>query len=349
MSAVSGLVKPGQTVADLMCGTASVSAALRTSGYRVIASDLMTFAAQHATVRLTMDRAPAFSKLGGSYYRVLDSLQSLKPVAGLMVREYSPAGKPSAACPPRMYLSEANAGIIDAINQQLNSWSAQKLLANQEHALLRHDLVLATNRVANIAGTYGHFRSKWSNGALSKITLLPSEFVWGFPCDHVVLQGPAESVSQRLTADLCYLDPPYMKRQYAANYHLIETIARGDQPEAIGVSGLRPWRDQYSDFCSKVKIRDAFSKIIRGMNCPLFLISYSEDGLLSRDEILELLGQFGDAELLESVVPRFRSNNSPLGRTMAEYLFTLKRSELSLSSQRSLPQQSRAQHALDAI
>ena len=154
-----------------------------------------------------------------------------------------------------MYLSEENAGIIDAINcptECLEEW--RRALAQVEHDLLRHDLVLATNRVANIAGTYGHFRSKWCNGSLSRLTLLPAEFVWGFSCDHVIMQGPAEVVSKDLVADLCYLDPPYMKRQYAANYHLIETIARGDAPEAIGVSGLRPWRDQYSDFCSKVRI-----------------------------------------------------------------------------------------------
>jgi adenine-specific DNA-methyltransferase len=348
ISAISGLAQPGQVVADLMCGTASVSAALRASGYRVIASDLMTFAFQHATVRLTLDSPPPFSQLRLSYFKVLDHLQSLRPIHGFMEREYSPTGKPEAGCPPRMYLSSENAGLIDAINRQINAWNAEGVLTLQESCLLRHDLVLATNRVANIAGTYGHYRSKWGNGALSKLILLPTEFVWGFPCDHVVMQGAAESVSQNLIADLCYIDPPYMKRQYAANYHLIETIARGDEPEAIGVSGLRPWRDQYSDFCSKVRIRDAFSKIIRGMNCPQFLISYSEDGLLSREEMLKLLAQFGDAQLLEFAVPRFRSNNSPLGRTMCEYLFTLKRSEIVMSSGRSLQQQPPTQHASDA-
>ena len=75
------------------------------------------------------------------------------------------------------------------------------------------------------------------------------------------IRGQAETVAPLIEADLCYIDPPYMKRQYAANYHIIETIARGDSPEAVGVSGLRPWRDQYSDFCSKVKIRDAFRAI----------------------------------------------------------------------------------------
>lgn len=349
MSVISRLVRPGQTVADLMCGTASVSAALRTSGYRVIASDLMTFAVQHAMVRLTLDSPPPFSKLGGSYFTVLDLLQSLKPIKGFMVREYSPAGKPMAGCSPRMYLSAENAGIIDAINQQLNSWNAKGLVTRQEQALLRHDLVLATNRVANIAGTYGHYRSKWSNGSLSKLALLPTDFVWGFSRNHIVMRGRAESVSQGLTADLCYLDPPYMKRQYAANYHLIETIARGDEPEAIGVSGLRPWRDQYSDFCSKLRIRDAFSKIIKGMNCPIFLVSYSEDGLLTREDMLDLLTKFGEAEVCEYAVPRFRSNSSPLSRTMTEYLFILNRSELVLSTGPSLQQQLRTQRASDAM
>ena len=349
MEAVSALVSPGKVVADLMCGTASVSVALRTSGYKVIASDLMTFAVQHATVRLTMDAPPPFSKLGAkSYFDVLKHLQALAPVYGFMAREYSPAGKPRAGCSPRMYLTDENAGLIEAINYQLNTWNKKALLTHQEYCLLRHDLVLATNRVANIAGTYGHFRSTWSNGALSKLTLIPTEFVWGFSCDHVVMQGPAESVAQSLTADLCYLDPPYMKRQYAANYHLIETVARGDEPEAIGVSGLRPWRDQYSDFCSKLRIRDSFAKIIRGMNCSKFLISYSEDGLLSKEEMLNMLRQFGEAEVSIYKVPRFRSNNSPLGRTMSEYLFTLNRIRSSTGFQCSFSENSRAPHASDA-
>jgi adenine-specific DNA-methyltransferase len=308
----------------------------------------MTFAVQHARVRLTIDSAPAFAKLGGSYFEVLDQLQALKPFEGLMFREYSPAGRPAAGCPPRMYLSEANAGLIDAINHQLNIWKRQELLTLQEHDLLRHDLVLATNRVANIAGTYGHFRSKWSNGSLSRLTLLPTDFVWGFSCDHTIMQGPAELISQGLKADLCYIDPPYMKRQYAANYHLIETIARGDEPEAIGVSGLRPWRDQYSDFCSKVRIRGAFAKIISGMDCPRFLVSYSEDGLLSREQMLEMLSQFGDAELIEYSVPRFRSNDSPLKRTMTEYLFTLKRTEVTSLRRQAARQHSRVRHVSDA-
>jgi adenine-specific DNA-methyltransferase len=327
MRAIAELTPVGSTVADIMCGTASVSAALRTSGYRVIASDIMTYAAQHATVRLTLDHAPSFSKLKfGGYEDVLQHLNSLPSVAGYFVKECSPAGTPEAGCPPRMYFTAENAAKIDAINLQLNIWNGDGLLTKKEYFLLRHDFVLATNRVANIAGTYGHYRSKWSNGSLGPIVLLPSEFTWGFSCDHDVRQGAAEVLARDITADLCYIDPPYMKRQYAANYHLIETVARGDEPPAIGVSGLRPWRDQYSDFCSKIKIRAAFKAIVTEMKCSKFLISYSEDGLLSRQEMIDFLAPFGKVSLQIYDVPRFRSNDSPLGRRMSEYLFTLERS-----------------------
>lgn len=350
MRAVAELVPIGATVADVMCGTASVSAALRTSGYRVIASDIMTYAVQHAIVRLTLDCPPAFAKLGiGPYEEVLRYLNQLAPVKGYMVKEYSPAGFPDAGCAPRMYTTEENAAKIDAINRQLNAWNEQALLTPKEYCLLRHDLVLATNRVANIAGTYGHYRSKWSNGALNRISLTPSDFIWGFSCDHEVKQGPAEALASTITADLCYIDPPYMKRQYAANYHLIETIARGDEPAAIGVSGLRPWRDQYSDFCSKVKIRAAFRAIISGMKCSKFLISYSEDGLLSKQEMLDLLKPFGKVTHCIYSVPRFRSNDSPLGRRMSEYLFALNLTEdvepIGLPS----ISNSRVEHASDAM
>ncbi|MFC6463361.1 DNA adenine methylase [Paracoccus aerius] len=205
---------------------------------------------------------------------------------------------------------------------QLNDWVANGVLSEPENSLLRHDLVLASNRVANIAGTYGHHRSKWGNGSLSRLELRPTIFMRKQRIDHIVYQGPAEEIAPLVKADLCYIDPPYMKRQYAANYHIIETIARGDAPEAVGVSGLRPWRDQYSDFCSKVKIRNAFRSIFDSVECDQFMISYSEDGLLSEEQLLDLFSEVGEVTLEKFPFMRFRSN---AGGQVMEYLFHIKR------------------------
>ena len=317
-------VAPGGLVADLMCGTASFAAGMRQAGFRVVASDIMTFAYLHARVRLTMGHPPAFERAGG-YKRVLEELNALRPESGYFTREYSPAGEPHAGVPPRKYFSAENARQLDAISSQVETMRRDNALTGVEHELLRHDLVLAANRVANIAGTFGHYRSKWSESALVPLQLRPTEFVNGTSTNHDVRQGSAEQIANGLAADLCYLDPPYTKRQYAANYHLPETIARADEAPAVGVSGLRPWRDQYSDFCSKVRIRRAFQSVIEGMDCPRFLISYSEDGLLSKQELMTFLSEFGRVRCIELENQRFRSNESRLGRTLTEYVFDLER------------------------
>jgi adenine-specific DNA-methyltransferase len=324
-SVIGDRLQRGAVVADLMCGTGSVSLALRRAGFRVVAADIMTFAYLHARVRLTLSSEPPFRGLGLAYRGVLSLLNELEPVEGHFFREYSPSGTPRAGVPPRAYFTAENAGRLDAIIHCLLCWKAEEAVDEAEYALLRHDLVLAGNRVANIAGTFGHFRSKWSPASLARVMLLPTQFDARSSIDHVVKQGRAESISAGLSADLCYLDPPYTKRQYAANYHIPETLARCDEPDAIGISGLRPWRDQYSDFCSKLRVRDSFRTIISGMDCPRFLISYSEDGLLSREELEGVLSEFGRVEVIELAGRRFRSNNSSLPRDLTEYVFDLAR------------------------
>ena len=329
---IKGEVARGAVVADVMCGTASVSEALRGSGFRVIACDMMTFSAHHARVRLLMDREPAFAGLRQTYGELIEQLNALSGEHGLFYREYSPAGNPVSRTEPRKYLTPENAAKLDAMNRRISTWEADGKLSENEHSLLRHDLIMAVNRVANIAGTYGHYRSTWSKAALMGISLRPSEFLSGYRTDHTVLQGRAEELAEGITADLCYIDPPYMKRQYAANYHLIETVARGDEPEAIGVSGLRPWRDQYSNFCTRTKIQESFRSVIDQMNCEKFMISYSSDGLLSEEELSELLQIHGEIRIEKRPFPRFRSNQSELGPTVEEFLITLTK-EKSFSQQ----------------
>jgi len=323
---IRSLVKCKGTVADLMCGTAAVSEALKCADYRVVASDLMTFAYCHAWVRLRLDSPPRFQKCPGkSYLAVLQFLNSLSEKPGYYYREYAPGGQPENGVAPRQYLSDANAAKLDAIAAQIREWRNNGCLDADELNLLRHDLVLAVNKVANIAGTYGHFRSSWSNGSLRPLALNDSTFLLGPRTDHLVFQGPAEQVAAKVECDLCYLDPPYMKRQYAANYHLIETVARLDEPEAIGVSGLRPWRDQYSDFCSKIKIWGAFGGIFSRIKCDRFLVSYSEDGLIPKDQLIDFFSKFGKVTVKSFSNSRFRSNDSPLGSNVEEYLFYIKR------------------------
>ncbi len=322
---IGSLVPQGSTVCDLMAGTGSVSYALRAKGYRVVASDVMTYSKCHLTKGLLFDKEPDFSGLGlKGYQGVLGYLNSLPPKCGYFYNEFAPDGKPANGLPPRKYFTSSNAAKIDAIREQINQWEAEGSISQNECLVLKHTLILAANSVANISGTYGYFLSSFKDSSKKEVSLEPEPFYPG-RVDNVVLQGFAEDLSSAIVADLCYIDPPYMKRQYAANYHILETLARGDYPEAIGKSGLRNWWDQHSKFCTKTRIFDAFRKIFEGMRCPLFVISYSEDGLIEIGKLCSFFKEFGRVSLEEINYQRFRSNDSKLGKELKEYLITVDR------------------------
>lgn len=57
-------------------------------------------------------------------------------------------------------------------------------------------------------------------------------------------------IISHIGGDILYLDPPYNARQYCTNYHVLETVARYDNPELHGKTGLRDYSSQKSLFCS---------------------------------------------------------------------------------------------------
>ncbi|WP_417689383.1 DNA adenine methylase [Pseudidiomarina sp.] len=339
---IGDIVPEGAHVTDLMTGTATVAIKLRRHGYKVTANDLMTYSYHHAISGLKFSVPPTFQMADEfisnnyraienipnptRYEMMINALNNSEPIEGYFWREFSLSGAPIKSDKPRNYFSSENAAKIDGIRANIEKLVRYDALKPNEKSLLLHDLIMGTNDVANIAGTYGHHMAELVGRAKHSLELYPSELLTGEDAEHhTVLQGYAEEVSSQISCDICYIDPPYMKRQYAANYHILETLARGDEPEAIGVSGLRPWRDQYSNFCTKTKIRDSFRSIITRMKTDNFLISYSEDGLLDIEDFVELLAPFGDVYIDEFVHKRFKSNSSKLKSQLTEYLIHLNR------------------------
>src|SRR5947207_1492994 len=104
------------TVADVFCGTASVSRALAKHGRRVIANDHLHHCATLAEAELLGPPTPRFAGLAdrvapehgeAMYAAVLRVLNASEPVAGFFYRTYSPASSAGGAA--RMYVTEDNA------------------------------------------------------------------------------------------------------------------------------------------------------------------------------------------------------------------------------------------------
>ena len=334
LSRVNELIGDNGTVADMMAGTGSVALELRKKGYSVVASDVMTYSYHHLVTNLQLGDYPDFKGLSNYisldgdesfYIGVLKYLNELQPKESFFFREFSPGGTPLNGTPPRRYFTSENAAKIDAIRECINNWIREGCITNKEESLLKHTLIMAVNEVANISGTYGYFLSSFKNNATNPIILKPVSLYKENSEGHIVMHGFAENLAALVTADLCYIDPPYMKRQYAANYHILETLARGDYPDAIGKSGLRDWWDQHSKLCTKTKGLQSFNKIMTEMHCNKFLVSYSEDGLFSLDQLEECFTRIGRVDVQEIDYNRFRSNDSKLPSKLKEYLISIER------------------------
>ena len=335
MNRVHEMIGDSGTVADIMAGTGTVALELKKNGYTVIASDVMTYSYHHLVTNLQLNSEPPFTglvlagiidaKSATPYQDVLTFLNDLAPKQSFFYREFSPEGTPLNGCPPRKYFTAENAEKIDSIREKINEWIEAGSITSNEESLLKHTLIMAVNEIANISGTYGYFLSDFKKNSVDSIVLKPVEIYTNNSTGHIVRLGFAENLAGLITADLCYIDPPYMKRQYAANYHILETLARGDYPEAIGKSGLRDWWDQHSKLCTKTKGLQSFVKIMSDMHCDKFLISYSEDGLFTLDQLTECFGKFGAVDVQLIDYNRFRSNDSKLPPKLKEYLISVER------------------------
>jgi adenine-specific DNA-methyltransferase len=319
-------------VADIFCGTASVSVALKERGHSVLANDSLAMCATFAQAALLNDEEPSFHGILNSmprnaiesrYRQVLRFLELLPPREGFVTRNYSPRSLENCG-QERRYFSVENALKIDAIRAQINEWGA--CLLPKERALLLTDLVRAANAVSNIAGTYGCYLKHWKTRALTKLRLTPARFAQGGK-DHDVTCMDSAVLAPNLSADIVYADPPYTKRQYSAYYHVPETIILDDDPVLDGSTGLRPWREKGSAWCYRRHAPETLSKLMDSLSCEWFLLSYSEDGQISHAEIMDILAKHGKLSVREKEGRRYKSaNRAHKGAAVTDRLYILRRS-----------------------
>ena len=292
---------------DAFSGTGVVAEIAAENGWNVIVNDMMKNAVVMSEARLISSNEVSFEALGG-YQNTIELLNDLPGRQGYFWREYSPASKEIVGI-ERKYFSENNASRIDAITQKIHDWKSNNVITEKENILLLSDLISAVNDVANIAGTYGCFLSRWTEQAKNSLRMEMSLLRQKEVLYRVSNKDVFELQSRK--NDTVYLDPPYTKRQYASYYHILETIVQGDEPEVEGVAGLRPWKDKASVFCYKRKALKALSDLIIQQNAERVILSYSNEGHVDLEELLDILKRHGDVELTSlSTIARYTPNKT---------------------------------------
>lgn len=314
----------GATFVDAFCGTGVVAEAAASLGWNVAINDHLQSAVISAGARLVSGEQARFKKLGG-YSSAINILNAAGPEQGFIWQTYSPASVEFCGI-ERRYFTQENAARIDAIRQLIREWSEDGSINVLEEQLLIADLFGALNRVANIAGTFGCFLSKWTKQSQKEIDLrcrtLRSTSVRVNASVGDVFDVPSNP------QDVVYLDPPYTKRQYASYYHILETVALGDSPVVEGVGGLRPWKSLASDFCYKARALKTLSRLITGIKAQRVLLSYSSEGHICMADMKAELSKIGESTMYPlGKIGRYRPNKvaSSTAAEVNEYLVLVKR------------------------
>ena len=280
---------------DGFSGTGVVASIAADLGWEVHVNDHLRCARLLSSARLVSSSDVLYGSIGG-YVEAVARLNSAPPKPGFLWREYSPASEGHAPR-PRLYFTEENAARLDGMRLQISQWADAGVLSDAEVGLILADLIEAASAVANTAGTFGCFLSTWSSTALRQLEVtarvLRSDPV-RFTCGELdVFSVPTEE------QDTLYLDPPYTKRNYAAYYHVLETIAHGDEPTVTGVTGLRPWESKASPFNYKRRALEAMLTLVKQSLARRVLISYSNEGHINLEALARGLQPWGVVEIHE--------------------------------------------------
>lgn len=327
----NGINGSPREIADIFSGTGVVSSAFKSNGFQVFANDHLATCFNLTTASLLNDKAPSFLGLDSSitsidrnpYISVLKFLNELPLIKGGFVHvNYSPESMKFIGY-ERRYFTEYNSAKIDTIRSKIGEW--EKFLTKEEKSLLLSDLIKSVTAVSNVAGTYGCYLKSWKRRALNQLELKPSNFVEGGAYSHKVTCLDAKEAISIVDTPIVYADPPYTKRQYAAYYHILETIVKNDNPVITGTTGLRDWKTHSSDFCYKRKAESALESLLKSTNCEHFFLSYNDDGQIAPERLKEILSSFGSTKIYELDIKRYRSSNLPhKGPTVIERLYHTK-------------------------
>ena len=282
-----------KTFCDLFAGTGIVGRNFKAETKKVISNDFEFYS-------YVLNRNYIGNHKEFDYLNLIQELNLVEGKSGFISEEYSENGKSE-----RLYFSEENGKKTDAVRQQIEAWKISGRITEDQYYFLLCSLLEAADKIANTASVYGAFLKQIKKSAQKKLELTPSVFELT-ENSHDVYNEDSNSLIKKIEGDILYLDPPYNARQYGANYHLLNTIAKYDNFSPKGKTGLRDY--QKSKYCSKQEVLKTFEDLIENAHFQHIFLSYNNEGLMSENDIKNTLSKFGKYDIFTTEYQRFRAD-----------------------------------------
>lgn len=313
--------KENYTFCDAFSGTATVGNYFKDK-FKIIANDNLYTSYVMSQARLNTPDLK-FELLGLDPFEIFnDENNKLK---GFIYKNFSPGGS------ERQYFSSDNASRIDFIRTKIEYWYNHDKLTRNEYYYLIACLIESVSKVANVAGVYGSYLKMWDPRAIKPLKFIHVEQLKDNALyENEVYNKNIEELINDISGDILYLDPPYTKNQYSVQYHLLETIALYDEPELKGKTGARDTSKQTSKFSKPGDVHVEFEKIIAKAKFKYIILSYSSDGIMSKEYIESVFKRYGKPETYEFrkfTYKQYLNSKAEKDEKHCEYLFYIEKKD----------------------
>lgn len=253
--------------------------------------------------------------------KYIEELNQTKLLNGFIYNNYCKGGEGE-----RQYFSDSNGKKIDAIRTKIENWKNNNKINSNLYYFLLASLLESADKVANTASVYGAYLKHLKKSAQKELILKSAEFELN-DNKHEVYNIDSNQLIKEIKGDILYLDPPYNARQYGANYHLLNTIAKYDKFIPKGKTGLREYNR--SKYCSKNQVKNEFEYLIRNADFKYIFLSYNNEGLMSVNDVEQIMKKYGKYDLVSTNYQRFKAdkdkNRNHIANKTEEYLHILEK------------------------
>lgn len=290
---------------DLFAGTGIVGRFFKNKVKSVIANDL-----EYYSYVLNRYYIQNSKKIDFDF----STLNNLKGIKGFIYNNYCPT------ISDRKYFTDENGKIIDAIRIEIEKYREDDNL----YFFLLCSLLENADKVANTASVYGAYLKKFKTTASRKLEIKASPII-ETDNKNLVFNEDANTIIKKIEGDILYLDPPYNERQYGANYHLLNTIAKYEVFEPKGKTGLPEYNK--SSYCKKNEVINIFEDLIQNARFRYIFLSYNNEGIMPMKEIKKIMSKYGKYEIAEMDYKRYKADNGRMYSANAtkEYIHILQK------------------------
>lgn len=311
---------------DFFSGSGVVSRLAKKLGYRVFANDWEPYSSVLNTAFIQTLSQPTYFN-GQSYQDTLNYLNHLPPLEDWVTTHLCPDNDNHYdLSKDRLFYMRKNGLRMDTIREKIFEWEEKGIIDPFQRACLLAPLLYCACYHANTSGVFKGFHKGWggqTKTALYRIagdlTLYPIQFYDNHQ-NNEIFQMDAQLFAEQLCEinlpdySIAYLDPPYNQHPYGSNYHVLNSITLWDKPDIApkitnrDKSAIRKdWRqDRKSAYTIRKQASQAYTKLLETLPTQWIMTSYSTDGFIPLEEMIEQNCRIGHVSIFAKSYKRYR-------------------------------------------